>query len=336
MKDTEDGGGLLRARHGAARASKSWELEGLLSACAWRQAGTAARPRRSRCLGGVARDGAVRRAAASDARIGCWFSARDVEGRAHIGRAVRSTWTTGELEPRLPSEPCSTRARSAPSTTAASTRSCVVERRRTPAPLLHRLDLGRDGAVLSRDRLRGQRRRRRTVRARVAGAGARAQRRRSLPDRVAVGPARRRPLAHVVRVGVGLGAAAGGRPQHRYHISYAESRDGVDVGADRPVCIDFADESEYAFARPWVLRDGDRYRMWFSHRGQRYRIGYAESRRRADLDAAGRRRPGWRRAAKRLGGRDGRVPLRVRPRGRAATCSTTATATARPASGWRG
>ena len=36
-------------------------------------------------------------------------------------------------------------------------------------------------------------------------------------------------------------------------------------------------EGEYAFARPCVVKDEDRYRMWYAYRGDVYRIGYAES-----------------------------------------------------------
>jgi predicted GH43/DUF377 family glycosyl hydrolase len=43
------------------------------------------------------------------------------------------------------------------------------------------------------------------------------------------------------------------------------------------VCLDYASEAEYAFARPCVIYDGRLYRMWYSYRGLRYRIGYAES-----------------------------------------------------------
>jgi hypothetical protein len=69
----------------------------------------------------------------------------------------------------------------------------------------------------------------------------------------------------------------GGKPQHRYHIRYAESADGVVWHRDGRVSIDFADESEYAISRPCVVRDDDCYRMWFAARGDRYRLGYAES-----------------------------------------------------------
>jgi hypothetical protein len=66
-------------------------------------------------------------------------------------------------------------------------------------------------------------------------------------------------------------------PRHRYHIKYAESEDGLVWRREGRVCIDFADASEYAIARPCVLCDGDRYRMWYCSRGSAYRIGYAES-----------------------------------------------------------
>lgn len=68
-----------------------------------------------------------------------------------------------------------------------------------------------------------------------------------------------------------------GEPQHRYHIRYAESDDGIAWRREGRVSIDFADESEYAISRPCVVRDDDCYRMWFAARGDRYRLGYAES-----------------------------------------------------------
>jgi hypothetical protein len=77
--------------------------------------------------------------------------------------------------------------------------------------------------------------------------------------------------------GTGWERLPDGTPRHNYHIKYAESDDGVDWRPTGRVCIDYSDESEYAIARPCVVRDRDRYRMWFSHRGESYRIGYAES-----------------------------------------------------------
>jgi hypothetical protein len=68
-----------------------------------------------------------------------------------------------------------------------------------------------------------------------------------------------------------------GAPQHRYHVKYAESRDGLSWERTGIVCVDFESDAEYAISRPCVVRDDDRYRMWFSSRGEAYRIGYAES-----------------------------------------------------------
>lgn len=68
-----------------------------------------------------------------------------------------------------------------------------------------------------------------------------------------------------------------GRPEHRYHIKYAESNDGVSWRREGVVAIDYASDMEYAISRPSVIRDPECWRMWFSHRGSSYRIGYAES-----------------------------------------------------------
>lgn len=66
-------------------------------------------------------------------------------------------------------------------------------------------------------------------------------------------------------------------PRHRYHLKYAESRDGLRWRRDGHIAVDFAGEEEYAMSRPSVVRDQDMYRMWFSARGESYRIQYAES-----------------------------------------------------------
>lgn len=66
-------------------------------------------------------------------------------------------------------------------------------------------------------------------------------------------------------------------PRHYYNIRYAESDDGVAWRRDGRICLDYANDAEYALARPWVTREKDGYRMWYAFRGERYRIGYAES-----------------------------------------------------------
>ena len=76
--------------------------------------------------------------------------------------------------------------------------------------------------------------------------------------------------------GTGWQARADG-PEHRYHIKYAESRDGLHWDRRGVVCIDYGAPGEHAFGRPCVVKDGALYRMWYSYRGERYRMGYAES-----------------------------------------------------------
>ena len=66
-------------------------------------------------------------------------------------------------------------------------------------------------------------------------------------------------------------------PRHYYNIRYAESMDGVVWHRDGRTCVDYANETEHAFARPCVIRDADRFRMWYAVRGDRYRIGFAQS-----------------------------------------------------------
>jgi len=60
-------------------------------------------------------------------------------------------------------------------------------------------------------------------------------------------------------------------------IKMATSTDGIVWERDGKVCIDPSGPSEYAFARPSVLRDADCYHMWYAFRGAAYRIGYATS-----------------------------------------------------------
>lgn len=66
----------------------------------------------------------------------------------------------------------------------------------------------------------------------------------------------------------------------KYVIRTASSKDGVCWSSAGSTCIDFGDEDEFGFGRPWVVRDADCFRMWYSIRSRRrsYRLGYAESR----------------------------------------------------------
>lgn len=67
------------------------------------------------------------------------------------------------------------------------------------------------------------------------------------------------------------------RIQHRYHIKYAESSDGIRWNRNGDIAIPYASSNEYAISRPSVIRDFDGWHMWYSHRGEQYRIGYARS-----------------------------------------------------------
>ncbi|ABC38630.1 hypothetical protein [Burkholderia thailandensis] len=77
-----------------------------------------------------------------------------------------------------------------------------------------------------------------------------------------------------------------GKPEPRYHLKYAESRDGIHWERTGRIAIDYLSDDEGGLARASVHHDGSRYRMWFckrSHTAYRenssvsYRMGYAES-----------------------------------------------------------
>lgn len=64
-----------------------------------------------------------------------------------------------------------------------------------------------------------------------------------------------------------------------YIIRYAESLDGIQWNPHDKICINFKDEHEFGFGRPWVIKDNNVYKMWYSIRSRTapYKIGYAES-----------------------------------------------------------
>lgn len=66
-------------------------------------------------------------------------------------------------------------------------------------------------------------------------------------------------------------------PKHHYNIKFAQSMDGVEWSRSKKVAIDYGEEDEYAFGRPFILKEQEIYKMWYSFRGESYRIGYAES-----------------------------------------------------------
>ncbi len=76
--------------------------------------------------------------------------------------------------------------------------------------------------------------------------------------------------------------AEGSNYKHFYNIKHSQSQDGIYWEPRTTVCIDYANEYEYAISRPSVIYDKNKtYRMWYSFRAQKnvktYRIGYAES-----------------------------------------------------------
>ena len=67
------------------------------------------------------------------------------------------------------------------------------------------------------------------------------------------------------------------QPRHFYNLKYAESTDGIEWKREGIVAIDYEHSDEYAFGRPFVLKEYGIYKMWYCYRGPYYKIGYAES-----------------------------------------------------------
>lgn len=68
-----------------------------------------------------------------------------------------------------------------------------------------------------------------------------------------------------------------GEPKHYYNIKYAESKDGINWVREGKVAINYENDQDYAFGRPFVLKENEIYKMWYAFRGDHYLIGYAES-----------------------------------------------------------
>jgi predicted GH43/DUF377 family glycosyl hydrolase len=60
-------------------------------------------------------------------------------------------------------------------------------------------------------------------------------------------------------------------------IKYAESKDGINWRRFEKPVVKGSSLKEFAFSRPYVLKENDIYKMWYSYRGKFYKIGYAES-----------------------------------------------------------
>jgi hypothetical protein len=70
-----------------------------------------------------------------------------------------------------------------------------------------------------------------------------------------------------------------GAPYPRYVVRHSESTDGQSWSQGGPVCVGHDNDDDFGIGRPWVVKDGDDFKMWYSirSRSQPYRIGYAES-----------------------------------------------------------
>lgn len=70
----------------------------------------------------------------------------------------------------------------------------------------------------------------------------------------------------------------GAKQEEMAHLlKYATSDDAINWKREGKIAIPFKNDNEYAISRPFVLKDGNIYKMWYSYRGAAYRIGYAES-----------------------------------------------------------
>ncbi len=69
--------------------------------------------------------------------------------------------------------------------------------------------------------------------------------------------------------------------EHKYGLHHGTSKNGLDWKFDEGMAIPFADEYEYAFGRPTVVKWEGKYHMWYAHRAtesiKTYRMGYSES-----------------------------------------------------------
>lgn len=80
-------------------------------------------------------------------------------------------------------------------------------------------------------------------------------------------------------VGGGEWTKVGEKPLPVYNMRYIESADGIRWPGEGSVCLDFANEDEHAFGRPWVWEEGGGQTMMYSvrTRSKDYRLGLARS-----------------------------------------------------------
>jgi hypothetical protein len=77
-----------------------------------------------------------------------------------------------------------------------------------------------------------------------------------------------------------------GKSEPRYHIKYAESKDGIEWNRKGSIAIDFKNDNEAGIVKSSVIKEDGIYKMWYSYRNytnyrtdkkNSYKIGYAES-----------------------------------------------------------
>jgi len=80
-------------------------------------------------------------------------------------------------------------------------------------------------------------------------------------------------------VGGGEWTEVEGKPLPVYNMRYIESSDGISWPGSGRVCLDFANDDEHAFGRPWVWDEGGSLSMIYSirTRSKDYRLGFARS-----------------------------------------------------------
>lgn len=71
----------------------------------------------------------------------------------------------------------------------------------------------------------------------------------------------------------------GDKPLPIYNLRYLESADGVSWPSEGQVVLDFANDDEHAFGKPWLFKRAGRTHMLYSvrRRSNDYRLGYAVS-----------------------------------------------------------
>ncbi len=63
----------------------------------------------------------------------------------------------------------------------------------------------------------------------------------------------------------------------RYNIKFATSSDCYLWNRNGDIAIDYKNKFENALARPFVLKEKNKWKMWFSSKGKNYKLNYAES-----------------------------------------------------------